>query len=208
MSVTEIYSPGLEGITAGETAISMITEGLRYRGYSVTELADKVTFEDTAYLLLHGEIPSAAELTAFRSRLAGARQLPAPLRELLKAERVTRLTALSLQTSEHYFGVILLADAVISRVGGLGQGALVGLALQISLSLEHYLAVQNANRRTKEFELLTEVGQAIAAHLDEPSLLLTIYRETGYLMDIQNLYIAVEKDGKMCWMMKKEITII
>src|SRR6476469_8625396 len=52
----EVYSPGLEGVIAGETAISTVTGGLRYRGYPVTELAEKATFDEVAYLLLHGEL--------------------------------------------------------------------------------------------------------------------------------------------------------
>jgi citrate synthase len=85
MSTTEIYSPGLEGVIAGETAISTIAEGLSYRGYPVTELAEKATFDEVAYLLLHGDLPTARQLEEFRSRVAVARRLPEPLRELLKA---------------------------------------------------------------------------------------------------------------------------
>src|SRR6516162_1507582 len=61
MTTTEIYSLGLEGVIAGETAISTVVDGLRYRGYAVTELAEKTTFDEVAYLLLHGELPSAAQ---------------------------------------------------------------------------------------------------------------------------------------------------
>jgi 2-methylcitrate synthase/citrate synthase II len=85
MSTTEIYSPGLEGVIAGETAISTIAEGLSYRGYPVTELAEKATFDEVAYLLLHGELPTARQLEEFRQRVAVARRLPEPLRDLLKA---------------------------------------------------------------------------------------------------------------------------
>src|SRR5437763_10060766 len=85
MSAAEIYSPGLEGVIAGETAISTVAEGLSYRGYPVTELAEKATFDEVAYLLLHGELPTARELAEFRRRVAVARRLPEPLRELLRA---------------------------------------------------------------------------------------------------------------------------
>jgi 2-methylcitrate synthase/citrate synthase II len=85
MSTGEIYSPGLEGVIAGETAISTITEGLSYRGYPVTELADKCAFDEVAFLLLHGDLPSAKELADFQKRIAVARRLPEPLRDLLKA---------------------------------------------------------------------------------------------------------------------------
>ncbi len=81
----EIYSPGLEGVVAGETAISTIAEGLSYRGYPVTELAEKAGFEEVAYLLLHGELPNATQLLDFQKRVAGARRLPDALRELLNA---------------------------------------------------------------------------------------------------------------------------
>jgi citrate synthase len=85
MSATEIYSPGLEGVIAGETAISTVSEGLSYRGYPVTELAERATFDEVAYLLLHGELPTARQLEDFQKRVAVARRLPEPLRDLLKA---------------------------------------------------------------------------------------------------------------------------
>src|SRR5262249_45006106 len=82
---SEVYSPGLEGVIAGETAISTVTGGLRYRGYPVTELAEKATFDEVAYLLLHGELPTAKPLAEFQQRLVTARRLPDTLRQLLKA---------------------------------------------------------------------------------------------------------------------------
>jgi citrate synthase len=85
MSAPEIYSPGLEGVIAGETAISTVTGGLRYRGYPVTELAEKCGFDEVAYLLLHGELPTSRELAEFQKRLAAARQLPEALYALLRS---------------------------------------------------------------------------------------------------------------------------
>ena len=71
-----IYSPGLEGVIAGETAISTIAGGLQYRGYSIEDLAEHATFEEVAYLLLHGELPKRGELAAFRERLAASASIP------------------------------------------------------------------------------------------------------------------------------------
>src|SRR5262245_14383992 len=62
MSSADTYSPGLEGVLAGETAISTVTDGLSYRGYSVGELAEKCSFDEVAYLLLHGELPTKRQL--------------------------------------------------------------------------------------------------------------------------------------------------
>ncbi len=81
---TEIYSPGLEGVIAGETAISTITEGLAYRGYPVTELAERCSFDEVAYLLLHGDLPTKQQQTDFTARVAKARSLPEPLYQLLR----------------------------------------------------------------------------------------------------------------------------
>jgi citrate synthase len=85
MATAEVYSPGLEGVIAGETAISTVEGGLRYRGYPVTELAEKASFEEVVYLLLHGELPTKGQLQQFQKRVAGARQIPEPLRNLLRS---------------------------------------------------------------------------------------------------------------------------
>src|SRR5437588_2562684 len=85
MSAAEVYSPGLEGIIAGETAVSTVEGGLRYRGYPVTELAEKVGFDEVAYLLLHGELPNRQQLADFQKRVATARQIPEPLRQLFRS---------------------------------------------------------------------------------------------------------------------------
>lgn len=82
---TGSYSPGLEGVIAGETAICTVDEGLKYRGYSVGDLAEHCEFEEVAYLLIHGELPTIKELKDFKDRVAVARRLPPPLRQLLQA---------------------------------------------------------------------------------------------------------------------------
>jgi citrate synthase len=80
----EVYHPGLEGVIAGETAVATVSGGLSYRGYPVTELAEKATFDEVAYLLLHGELPTGQQLKAFHQRLAAASALPAPLTQLFR----------------------------------------------------------------------------------------------------------------------------
>jgi 2-methylcitrate synthase/citrate synthase II len=85
MSTAEVYSPGLEGVIAGETAISTVEGGLRYRGYPVTELCERCSFDEVAYLLLHGELPTKSQLSGFQQRVAAARKIPEVLRNLLKS---------------------------------------------------------------------------------------------------------------------------
>ena len=75
MSTSEVYSPGLEGVIAGETAISTVEGGLRYRSYPVTELCQRSNFDEVAYLLLHGELPNKGELAGFQKRVAAGRAI-------------------------------------------------------------------------------------------------------------------------------------
>ena len=60
---------------------------LRYRGYSIHDLAEQSTFEETAYLLLHGELPGDAALRQLVATLAGARALPDPVLALVATLR-------------------------------------------------------------------------------------------------------------------------
>jgi 2-methylcitrate synthase/citrate synthase II len=80
------YSPGLEGVIAGETAICHVdpNAGLLYRGYDIHDLAKSAPFEDVAYLLLNGELPSPDQSAQFRRQLTAESKLPAPILEMLK----------------------------------------------------------------------------------------------------------------------------
>ena len=63
---------GLAGIVAGESAIATVGKegvGLNYRGYSIEDLAEKSSFEEVAYLLIYGRLPTSSELTAYINKL-------------------------------------------------------------------------------------------------------------------------------------------
>ena len=80
------YSPGLEGVIAGETSICWVdpNAGLLYRGYDVHDLASRASFEEVVWLLLQGELPSMAELAVVSRQLASERLLPAKVIEMLR----------------------------------------------------------------------------------------------------------------------------
>jgi 2-methylcitrate synthase/citrate synthase II len=82
--MSETYSPGLEGIIAGETAISTVETGLTYRGYAIEELAENSTYEEVAYLVLYGELPTPSQAADFRSRLGAAATVPPEVIETLR----------------------------------------------------------------------------------------------------------------------------
>jgi 2-methylcitrate synthase len=78
---------GLRGQVAGQTALSTVGQsgaGLTYRGYDVRELAEHARFEEVAYLLLYGELPSQSQLDAYLGTLAAQRELPAALKAVLE----------------------------------------------------------------------------------------------------------------------------
>ena len=77
---------GLAGIVAGETKISAAggAHTLEYRGYSIYELAEHAEFEEVAYLLLYGALPTGGELRHYKGNLANQRDLPAALKAVLE----------------------------------------------------------------------------------------------------------------------------
>ncbi|EEF59438.1 bifunctional 2-methylcitrate synthase/citrate synthase [Pedosphaera parvula] len=80
-------SAGLAGIVAGQTAISTVGKeglGLTYRGYAINDLAENSTFEEVAYLLIHGQLPNRNELEDYRKRLISLRGLPNALKTVLE----------------------------------------------------------------------------------------------------------------------------
>ena len=83
-ATTETYSPGLEGVIAGETAISTVETGLTYRGYAIEELAEKSTYEEVAYLVLYGELPTREDLEDFQVRLARGSGVPNEIIDVLR----------------------------------------------------------------------------------------------------------------------------
>ncbi len=114
-------------------------------------------------------------------------------RAVLSEESIQHLTAVSLQTREHNFGVILFPHAERRVFGSSNLRLLTGLALQIGLTLENYVVMHDAQRRTKEYELLTQVGQAISSRLDQDEVLRAVQKELGQIFDTSNFYIAFQE---------------
>ncbi len=78
---------GLEDVVIADSSITFIDGDkgiLRYRGYDVNELAEKSTYEETAYLLIYGQLPSSGSLAAFQTELRKNRALPAEFVKILQ----------------------------------------------------------------------------------------------------------------------------
>lgn len=84
---TDEIRPGLEGVLAAVTQISLLddqAEQIVIRGYDLIELATTVTYPDVAHLLIHGHLPDSAESEAFAARLQEAAPLPEGVSALLE----------------------------------------------------------------------------------------------------------------------------
>ena len=73
-------SVALSGVAAGNTALCTVGRtgnDLHYRGYDILDIAERCEFEEIAHLLVHGKLPNAAELRAYKAKLKALRGLPA-----------------------------------------------------------------------------------------------------------------------------------
>ena len=87
MAEKKLSGAGLRGQVAGETALCTVGKtgtGLTYRGYDISELAEKAKFEEVAFLLLKGHLPNQSELDAYNTKLQSLRTLPDALKEVLE----------------------------------------------------------------------------------------------------------------------------
>ncbi|MGK5080515.1 bifunctional 2-methylcitrate synthase/citrate synthase [Janthinobacterium sp. HLX7-2] len=81
-------SVALSGVTAGNTALCSVGKtgnDLHYRGYDILDVADSCEFEEIAYLLVHGKLPTSAELKGYKARLKSLRGLPSSVKAALEA---------------------------------------------------------------------------------------------------------------------------
>jgi 2-methylcitrate synthase len=88
MTETKKKAGGLAGVTAGKTALCTVGKegaGLTYRGYDIYDLADHASFEEVAYLLMHGKLPNRRELDRYIDKLRSLRGLPEKLLETLES---------------------------------------------------------------------------------------------------------------------------
>ncbi|MCU7807764.1 MAG: 2-methylcitrate synthase [Candidatus Thiodiazotropha sp. (ex Semelilucina semeliformis)] len=81
-------SVALSGTAAGNTAICTVGRtgnDLHYRGYDILDFSEIAEFEEIAYLLIHGHLPTPAELTAYKAKLKSMRGLPLAVKQALEA---------------------------------------------------------------------------------------------------------------------------
>ncbi|ABF39190.1 diguanylate cyclase with GAF sensor [Candidatus Koribacter versatilis Ellin345] len=108
----------------------------------------------------------------------------------LKEENISRFSAVCLQTRERNMGVVIFPHGKRHAFSASRLRLLLSVSMQMGMTLENYLLVHDAHRRTKEFELLTQIGQVISSRLDPDEVLAAVHRELGRLFDTSNFYVA------------------
>jgi 2-methylcitrate synthase len=128
-------SVALSGIAAGNTALCTVGRtgnDLHYRGYDILDVAETCEFEELAHLLVHGWLPTATELAAYKAKLKSLRGLPAAVRETLEAlpaaahpmdvmrSGVSALGCVLPEAHDHnYAGARDIADRLMASLGSM-----------------------------------------------------------------------------------------
>lgn len=102
---------GLAGIVAGRTTIAYVSddtsgEHLMYRGYAIDDLCQHAQFEEVAYLLVYGQLPSQQEYAEYLKRLQAARALPESLKKVLELMPINAHPMDVLRTTSSFLGTI------------------------------------------------------------------------------------------------------
>ncbi|HET6802188.1 MAG TPA: 2-methylcitrate synthase [Casimicrobiaceae bacterium] len=113
-------SVALSGVAAGNTALCTVGRtgnDLHYRGYDILDMAAVCEFEEIAYLLVHGELPTPAELEAYHRKLASLRAIPAAVRTVLEQIPASAHPMDVMRTGVSMLGSVLPEDARHSAAG-------------------------------------------------------------------------------------------
>jgi citrate synthase len=129
----------LSGVVVAESAVSSIDPDagvLMYRGYDIADIAEHSTYEDTAYLLLHGELPDAAAREAFRRELAD-RALPDPAVHAVDESAAHAAPMELLRTVASMLSFEAEAKGAIDRASGLAAATRLIAKLPTAIARQH-----------------------------------------------------------------------
>ncbi len=187
---------GLEGAITNITKIGHVNgeEGkLIYRGYSVGDLCEHTTFEETAYLLMFGKLPTRAELREFETRLRASGRLPEPAKKLLE----------SLPADAHPMNLL---QSVVATLGCFDKDA---------VDVTHHLS-NPADALPKETEvavrllsLVSTIGAAIARRrrglkLIDPNPELSFTANYLYMMSGEKPDAVTERTMDVCMILQAD----
>jgi 2-methylcitrate synthase/citrate synthase II len=150
------YSPGLEGVIAGESALCLVDEGeqgLLYRGYPIRDVAEHSTFDEVAYLLLFGHLPTQKELRDFSAQLVENAVLPSLIEVFLGAVPSNSHSMDVVRTGVSLQGMVDLDEADNSHGANVRKS--VRLLAKIPLMIATAYRLVNGKPRVQPQEDLT-----------------------------------------------------
>lgn len=112
------------------------------------------------------------------------------VRRGLHAAGMAGIVIVGVYSRERRFGTVLFPLRRPGEIAEWHLNLLSAAGTQIGMTLENYVLMRDAQRRTKEYELLTQIGQVISGHLDPDAVMLAVQRELGQLFDTSNFYVA------------------
>ena len=210
MSTTEKFraKKGLEGVIFDTTTVSHVVpeeKSLFYRGYPVHELADRCTFEEVAYLLLHGELPTAAQLTQFSQIERSSRELPTELYEVISRLPLDGHPMDAVRTAVSFLGMLPEFSGVESAESAVRKGVLL---------LAKIPTVIAAVRRRQQNEALVGPDNQLSlsenffqmcfGQIPEPEVVdafdgaLTLYAEHGFNASTFTGRVIVSTQSDLC----------
>lgn len=134
---------GLKGVYFERSGVSLIDGAkgeLSYRGYSIHDLATRSTFEEVAYLLIHGDLPTAADLTQFDAALKANRTLPAAIYDIIRATKDGHPMDV-LRTAVSALAALEPASHDTSEAGFIANG--LSLTSQVPMIVAAHEAIRN-----------------------------------------------------------------
>ena len=186
-------SVALSGTPAGNTAICTVGHSgndLHYRGYDIKDLAAYCEYEEVAYLLVHGKLPNATELAAYKASLRPLRSLPAAVKQALEL----------LPPSTHPMDVLRTGVSVLGCVlpealdhGDAGARAIADTLLASMSSMLLYWHHYARNGRRIEVERYEDSIAAHFLHLlhgETPSAEWTRAMQTSLILYAEHEYNA------------------
>ncbi|VDC25119.1 bifunctional 2-methylcitrate synthase/citrate synthase [Pseudogemmobacter humi] len=141
-------SVALSGVVAGNTALCSVGQSgndLHYRGFDILDIAEACEFEEVAHLLIHGTLPTASELAAYKAKLKALRGLPLAVRQTLEAIPAAAHPMDVLRSGVSALGCVL-PEAHDHNIPGARDTADRLVAVQASMLLYWHHYAQNGRR--------------------------------------------------------------
>ena len=154
-------SVALSGTPAGNTALCTVGHSgndLHYRGYDIKDLASHCEYEEVAHLLVHGKLPNAAELAAYKASLRPLRSLPAAVKQALELLPPTTHPMDVLRTGVSVLGCVLPEGQGHDDAGARAIADTLLASLSSMLLYWHHYARNGRRIEVERFE------ESIAAH--------------------------------------------